>query len=415
MRATLFRQEVLEQQRHHPLGGTLALRPLSFGLLTLAAVAIAAAVIAFVVWGEYTRKATVKGYLAPTQGLIKVHAPESGRLIERHAREGQLVRAGEALFVLSTERSSRETREAQAAAIAQLRERRESLLRSREQQAGIDAILKRTTGEKLRGMQAELHQLDAEIATQERRVASARSALERQEALLEQRFVSPAQVQQKNDELLDQRGRLQGLQRNRLSLMRDIAAMRSELGSLDLKARTQGEAIEREVSTVSQQMTEYESRRNVVITAPCDGTVTTILAEQGQTAAPDTPLLSILPRGATLQAHLLVPTHAIGFVEGDQPVALRYAAFPYQRFGSYRGRVVEISRTLITPGEASLPVKLDEPVYRVTVALNAQTARAYSEDVALQAGMLLDADIWIDRRRIIEWIFDPILTVTGRL
>jgi membrane fusion protein len=415
MRATLFRQDALEHQRQHPLGGTLALRPLSFGLLTLAAVAIAAAVIAFIAWGEYTRKATVKGYLAPTQGMIKVHAPESGRLIERHAREGQAVRAGEALFVLSTERSSRETQEAQAAAIAQLRERRESLLRSREQQAGIDAILKRTTEEKLRGMQAELRQLDAEIATQERRVASAHSALERQEALLEQRFVSPAQVQQKNDELLDQRGRLQGLQRNRLSLVRDTAALRSELGSLDLKARTQGEAIDREISTVTQQMTEYESRRNVVITAPCDGTVTTILAEQGQTAVPDTPLLSILPRGAALHAHLLVPTRAIGFVAQEQAVALRYAAFPYQRFGSYRGKVAEISRTLITPGEASLPVKLEEPVYRVTVALHAQSARAYSEDVPLQAGMLLDADIWIDRRRIIEWIFDPILTVTGRL
>jgi membrane fusion protein len=152
-----------------------------------------------------------------------------------------------------------------------------------------------------------------------------------------------------------------------------------------------------------------------VITAPCDGTATTILAERGQTATPSAPLLSILPSGAQLEAYLLVPTRAVGFIAPKQTVALRYQAFPYQRFGSYRGYVTQISRTLITPNEANLPVTLEEPVYRVTVALLAQSVQAYGDRVPLQAGMLLDADVWIDRRRIIEWIFDPILSVAGRL
>jgi multidrug efflux pump subunit AcrA (membrane-fusion protein) len=65
-------------------------------------------------------RAHVSGYLAPSKGLIKIYAPEVGTLIEKHAREGQRMKRGDALFVLSTERSSRETPEAQAAAIAQL-------------------------------------------------------------------------------------------------------------------------------------------------------------------------------------------------------------------------------------------------------------------------------------------------------
>jgi len=152
-----------------------------------------------------------------------------------------------------------------------------------------------------------------------------------------------------------------------------------------------------------------------VITAPDDGVVTTILAERGQSANTTIPLLSILPDGAQLQAQLLVPSRAIGFIEPGQTVAVRYQAFPYQRFGSYKGRVKEISRTLINPNEVNLPVSLNEAVYRVTVALNSQTVKAYSEDVPLQSGMLLDADVWLDHRRIIDWVFDPLYSVTGRL
>jgi len=35
--------------------------------------------------------------------------------------------------------------------------------------------------------------------------------------------------------------------------------------------------------------------------------------------------------------------------------------------------------------------------------------------MALQAGMTLDADVRLDRRRLIEWLFDPLLSVTGRI
>jgi membrane fusion protein len=233
--------------------------------------------------------------------------------------------------------------------------------------------------------------------------------------LLPAKVVPEVQVQQKEEELLDQQGKLQALERNRMELEREINALRLELSSNALKAKNQRAAIERNISSLKQEITELETRRNTVITAPDDGVVTTILAERGQSANTTIPLLSILPDGAQLEAQLLVPSRAIGFIESGQTVAVRYQAFPYQRFGSYKGRVKEISRTLINPNEANLPVSLPEPVYRITVALNSQTVKAYSEDVPLQSGMLLDADVWLDHRRIIDWVFDPLYSVTGRL
>jgi membrane fusion protein len=62
-----------------------------------------------------------------------------------------------------------------------------------------------------------------------------------------------------------------------------------------------------------------------------------------------------------------------------------------------------------------VPVTLTEPVYRVTVRQPAQQVQAYGRAMRLQAGMSVDADIRVDRRRVIEWLFDPILSVTGRV
>ncbi|MEO6022825.1 MAG: HlyD family efflux transporter periplasmic adaptor subunit, partial [Burkholderiales bacterium] len=365
--------------------------------------------------GQYTRKAHVSGYLAPNKGMIKIFAPQAGTLIEKHIKEGQPVKRGDTLFVLSTESSSRDSAETQAAAIAKLRERRMSLAKELGKQGTIDTIQAQSTRERIRGMETELGQLHAEIGIQQQRVASARETLSRYRKLMKEQFVSAAQGQQKNEELLEQQARLQALMRSRTALERDIAALGHDLTTTDLRATNQRSAIERDITALEQELSEHEARRTIVITAPSDGIVTAILAERGQTTQATAALLSIVPSGATLQAQLLVPSRAIGFIKNNQTVAVRYQAFPYQHFGSQHGRITEISRTLITPSDVQLPISFQEPVYRVTVALDAQSILAYNQDVALQSGMLLDADIWLDRRRIIDWVFDPLLSVTKKV
>jgi membrane fusion protein len=414
----LFRQEALEFQRKRNMGEVILVQPLSFTFLTVIAISIAVAVIGFAFWGEYTRKAHVQGYLAPSRGLIKVYPPETGSLIEKYVTEGQSVKRGDSLFVLSTERSSRLTPEAQATAIDQLRQRRDSLKEELTKQRHISEIEINNLQMRIRDTQAELTQIKLEIATQAQRVASAKRRVKRYSDVSVIESIPEDEAQQKQEELLDQQSRLQALQRSRLGLEREINGLRLELGSSELKAKNQEAAIEREISTKEQELTEYESKRNIVITAPSDGVVTTILAERAQSAHATTPLLSILPVGAVLEAQLLVPSRAIGFIAPDQTVALHYQAFPYQRFGSYKGRVREISRTSITPRNAEyadLPVNPQESVYRVTVTLDSQVVKAYREDVPLQAGMLLEADIWLDHRRVIEWVFDPLFSVMGRI
>ena len=415
MRRALFRQAALDFHREKLLGDVVLVRPLSVSLLTCAAVCIALAVLGFAWWGEYTRKAHVVGYLEPNKGVIKVYAPQAGTLIEKHVVEGQAVQQGAVLFVVSSERSSREATETQATAIAQLRRRRESLQEELAKQGHIDRIQLATAQERVRGMDAELAHLAAELQLQEQHVASAAGTVERYRLLVAKGLAAEMQAQQKREELLDQQSRFHSLQRSRLTLEREMDTLKRERTSNDLKAKNQRAAIERNISALEQELTEYESRRQVVIVAPSNGVVTTILNVQGQNITPSTPLLSLMPMDAVLEAHLLIPSRSMGFIAPRQTVAVRYQAFPYQRFGSAKGRITEIAKTLITPNEVTLPVPLQEPVYRVTVALETQTVTAYGTELPLQAGMVLDADIALDQRRIFEWVFDPLYSITGRL
>src|SRR3569832_193038 len=395
--STLFRPEVMRAQSERALGDVVVSSSPTVSLFVGAAVLVLLALVLFASLGHYTRKAHVSGYLSPDEGLIKIYAPVTGVLIDKRVTEGQTVKAGEPLFVLSTDHGSPETPAAQAAAIASLTQRRDSLRTALHNQDEIDRNTQRRLQERLQGLEQEIAQVDAAARTQAQRLASAEETAARFRELAAKQYVSELQVREQREQALDQKGRLDSLLCVRIALVRTLDELRRELAGHAPEAANRRAAIARDIETLEQQLTEYESRRRVVI------------------AAPTAPLLSILPEQAVLEAKLLVPSRAIGFIEPGQRVALRYEAFPYQRYGSAQGRIKEIARTLITPGEVNLPVALREPVYRVTVSLDAQYIDAYRQRLALQSGMLLDADVWLDRRRIIEWVFDPLYSVMGRV
>jgi hypothetical protein len=110
------------------------------------------------------------------------------------------------------------------------------------------------------------------------------------------------------------------------------------------------------MAQLEQERAEAEARREIVVVAPHDGTVTAIHAVPGAKADTGTPLLSIVPLASRLEAHLYAPSRAIGFVRPGQRVLLRYQAFPYQRFGHYEGVVAAVSRAALSPAE--LPAQL---------------------------------------------------------
>lgn len=95
---------------------------------------------------------------------------------------------------------------------------------------------------------------------------------------------------------------------------------------------------------------------------------------------------------------------------------------PYQKFGMLSGQVREVGRTPVMPQD--LPggmaqtlltaAQAQEPLYRITVALQAQGLQAFGRPQPLKAGMTLDADVIQDRRAIWEWVLEPLLAARRR-
>ena len=51
-------------------------------------------------------------------------------------------------------------------------------------------------------------------------------------------------------------------------------------------------------------------------------------------------------------------------------------------------------------------------MYGATVALSTNALMVYGKRKRFEAGMSLEADIFQDRRRLIDWVFDPIISAT---
>jgi membrane fusion protein len=411
----LFRQEAIDAQREKFLGEATIARPVPFWVFTLLAAGTALLLIAVALWGQYTRRERVEGYLALDTGAARVLIPDSGRVTELLIKEGDEVQAGEEMARISLDRATGAGASTSEAVALEMQSRRGMLEKEQAQWRELGAQQMEQLRRRATDLGSELGQIDREMKLQEVRIKSAREQLERYHGLAgEKKFVSEALVKQKQDEVTDQEIKLQALRRQRTQVDRDLGAARMEVPSIELRSKTQIEQVSRQISELKEGMAQAESRRETVIRAPMAGVVTNIAVNRGQSIAADSPLAMVMPRGSGLHIELLVPTRAIGFVKPGQEVVLRYEAFPHERFGQYRGVITDIGRNVWTQGERIGPLSAKEPVYRVDVKLERQAVSALGQEYALRPGMLVNADLLLEKRTLLEWIFEPVLRLKGQ-
>jgi len=416
MTDSLFRQEALDATKHK-LMGTVSLYSPPWRWLTIGvATAAALAVVAFFVLGTYTKRERVAGQLLPAKGLLAVMPPLTGTVIDTRVHEGQTVAAGAELMAVSAEVATElgGTRERVREQLDLQRARLETDLASQSQ----------LSGEAKRGLHARAAALNDQLAqialqkTQRTRQAElSLRQLGKLQSMREQGYASNSQVEQQEAALLDAQARLQDLARQRLDVEQQLDQIRQQLRELPLNTRNQQNDIERKLADVDQSIAENEARRAVILRAPQASVVATLLAKPGQVVNAGQSVVSLLPQGALLEAQLMVPSRAIGFVRTGARVVLRYEAYPFQKFGQQFGRVTDVSRTALSPQEvANLTGRTNVPeqLYRVVVALDRQDIVAYGRRETLRPGMALEADVLIDQRRLIEWVLEPLYALGRR-
>jgi len=216
----------------------------------------------------------------------------------------------------------------------------------------------------------------------------------------EKRIAIEFQLQQVQREKLELEQTLQSLMQLPIELQIDLD---ESLNSLKSNEQAALEAILQLKASVAYQ-----------ITSPIDGVVHNLQTSPGQSISSQSSLLQIAPLSNPLKAILYVPSNHAGFIKSEDEVLLKLTAFPYQKFGMSRAKIAMISQQILLPHQINqLPIKLDEPVFLVEASLNSQQIIANGSPVDLKAGMLLQADIMLSERSLLDWLLNPLYSLRG--
>lgn len=417
MRTGLFRQQALTHQRAGFQGGLLMTpKPCyMFGTCVLVVWVLAAGL--FLSHSSYARKTTVTGWLEPAQGIQKVYAEQrKGVVSDVYVSEAQWVAKGTPLVAINygIQQTSGVSIE-------------DSLISEIDKNATrIKAAIQRLTRQHQRTQQqltqrlvdakhdADALSLMSGLTLQQYHLAT--QQFDAQQALLTTGNISKSELNQSKIQAISARQQWQHAIRNSQQKHAEIRELTYELQALPETLANDTALLENQLSELSREALTISRQQKHILYAARDGVVSGLQAFAGQSVAHGLPLLSILPVNTAIEAKLLVPVSAAGFIHAGQILDIRYDAFPYQKFGLQEGSITSISDGLLLPGEwKDAPVTFSEPAYLVKARLTRHTIDAYGKAVPLKSGMTFSADVALSQRSLLEWLFEPLLSISGRI
>ncbi|MBT8098396.1 MAG: HlyD family secretion protein [Gammaproteobacteria bacterium] len=405
----LFRPEAVRDARYRLDGALILAQPLS-ARLAAAAIAVLLVIAAWYLSSfDYRRSETVTGFVTTTAGVVTLAATRGGTLLRRHVQVGDVVSAGDPLFECSTDTDS-----AFGRTVAN------QLITSEQRLAELDkqtrfarrSYSSRKSELALRNsaLEKRLSLFNRQLRSKEKLSASAANQLARLEPLRDKQFVTEHDIARQTELVLTRRAEV-------VATELQVADARKEMRQLDLARRRLPDEHAKELSELSMRrntllatMIEQRARLSYVVRAPVEGRISAIQGSKGQQLSPVEPVVTLIPAGSKMIVNLLAPSRTVGFLSTNDSVELHVDAFPYQKFGSLKGRVSDISRAAFKPGDLRAPIHYRDSVYKVVVALERNYMLAYGVKHPLQVDMTLTGSIAIDRRSLMQWLLEPLLS-----
>ena len=384
---SLFRHEVVDfQEIERQFGRAILLQPISLKVITWLLASVVALSLFLLVIGQYSRKATVSGYLIPSAGTAKIFAVQRGTITKVHVTEGQEVREQQPLLTIDTTQISATGEDVNAAILRTLLSQRDELNSQIAGEAQRQASERERLTLLIQGAKDEITQLEGKIPLQQERIKIIESLVASVAKLVAKGIVTTVEFKRRQSEALDLKQNLNSLRQQLAARQNQLTDTQYTLNQLPIVIAEKIQLLRNELSSVEQRISEINGRRAFVIRAPITGRVSALQASSGKLAEPNQLQLEIIPT-STLKAELLVPSRSIGFVRVGQPVGIRYDAFPYQNFGRYKGTITEISHNILTRSDVSSGfITLEEPVYRVTAALESPRHQCLRKEHAIASG-----------------------------
>ena len=412
-------------------------------------VVLFALLLAWAAFGKLDVIVSAQGKLVPRSYVKVVQPAEAGIVKEVLVREGQSVAAGQVLLQMdSQDADADDTAVATAIAWKSLQLRR------------IDAELRGTALLREPGDPAELFErVQAQYEDHRRAyadaLAQARDTLRRsrQDALAgadeTEKLRQTAPLLKTQAESYADLGR-EGLvarlvaddkQRQYLESAQELRAQQSKLGGLEAAV---GEATQQLNQTVSKHRSELQNERVqaeaeldklrqdaikqshrvglLELRAPHAGVVKDLAIHTlGSVVSAGTVLLSLVPENEPLLAEVTIRNEDVAFVHPAQPVQVKLAAYPFQKYGMLQGAVQQVwpdaadadTRREPASSASSGNAAADtvQRGYRALIDLRSQSLAQGGRNLKLLPGMEVVAEIDEGRRTVLEYLLSPVQKV----
>ena len=386
------------------------------GILTAFFAALAAVGTIAMLVGHYSRKETVKGEVVARDGFTATVSEKAGTISSVSVKLGDRVEAGQLLAVIQIPRVVAGSGDTAELTIGRLNEMRDNLGARRR---ALETALKEGPRQLARVNGNANASMRAAAATRasvlkQRDIASER--LDSAESLASKGFVSRTVLAQFQNTVL---------QADQARSNAELAAAEIERGradrllsiKTDLRSTEQALLdVENQKIQIDTQIHDLQAQEFVRITAPASGEVRAVSIRQGQRVDAGDRLFALARPGSELAIALAVPSSAIGFIEPGQRVVLKYDAFPFQAFGIRYGKVSTVQSAALAPVVPSNdPGAKTTKTFSVEVLPDQAYVNAYGTARPLRIGMGVTAEVTLERRRLISWLFEPLYSIQGQL
>lgn len=413
----LFRQQAVEHHVNRLHGDVILFPKISHVILVTAILIWVAAVVLWLVFSSYARKETVAGWLEPPAGVIRVYAESFGIIKQILVKEGDHVIEDQPLLVVNGDQMLADGGRMEKKLLDEFENQRRLLNEQLDRTRSIFHQRLNDINKRLYAADNDLGLINSQLVTLEERLELINTQVHRHEQLFTAGHISMMQLDESVANQLAIRSERQQLLREKINSKNKIVQYQTEAGLLADEREGAINDIQNRMSDLAQRITHLHGQQAYIVRATKSGIVNGLQVQEGQRAGSSSaPLLTIIPEDVEMVAHLLIPVRSIGFVEIGQEIDVRYDAFPYQKFGLYKGELTSISSTVSLENELfTVPVPAKEPVYRVTAKLGEQFVTAYGKQFSLKSGMTISADVRLDERTIMQWLLEPIYSLRGRI
>lgn len=139
------------------------------------------------------------------------------------------------------------------------------------------------------------------------------------------------------------------------------------------------------------------------LAAPVDGVVQQLAVHTvGGVVTPAQTLLTLVPVGQKLLVEAIVDNQDIGFIKEGQAAEIKVETFPFTRYGTLHGTIVEVSNDAKQDDKLGL-------IFTAEVSLPQDTMRIDDRLIHLTPGMAVTAEIKTGRRRLISYLLSPLI------